>query len=66
MAKKKGKPISGGLLIETAPEKIGTRTLLVCPTCGGFGAVMYETGDWKSCLACQGGGRVWESKEVVQ
>jgi ribosomal protein S27AE len=65
VTKRKGKPISGPTL-EVAPEKIGKRELVACPPCGGFGAIMLDDGDWKTCAKCGGGGRAWKEEADVR
>ena len=59
MTKRKQKPTSmTSLPMES--ERIGTKILVSCRICGGYGGVMYEDGDWRSCKNCGGGGKVYE------
>lgn len=63
MSKRKAKPLPSGVTVECMPEQVGKGTLVACPTCGGFGGVMLDDGDWKVCDKCRGDGRVWKESE---
>lgn len=59
MTKRKAKPIQHETL-PMEPERIGSKILVGCPICGGFGGIMFDDGDWKTCKDCGGGGKVYE------